>query len=150
MQPEIDGTPEQKLQVIEDAAGTAREEIEQQRERELRAAESAAQRSEIDSRFDSLQADVDSKVSAAIESVKSEFSSRFDSLEQTINSRLVAPNAGDTGEDDGIISIEEITDDIGSGVQDALRPAGQVAEQVAEEVDKAPERVHGLFKRWWG
>jgi len=145
--------PAEGLAQIEETAGEARQQIESERSNALRAAESEAQAEAINNRFDALQSDVDTKIANAIEALGARLDGRLDDFGQRIESFATQNVGGGEGPDD-ILSIEEIAEGAGEGIQRTAEAAQETAANVAEGAatlaDEAPQRMHALFRPLWG
>jgi ElaB/YqjD/DUF883 family membrane-anchored ribosome-binding protein len=146
------------LDQAEAAIQEGREQVAEQRDAAIASADSAAARTAIEARFDELNGKLDTlaesvrgQVQGAQAGVSTEQADFFRNLDAKLDRVLSGGGAGATDDgDDGIVSIEEVTDDIGEAVGGAADAASDTAESAADFVDKAPQRGHALFRRRFG
>lgn len=149
-------TPDtEALDEAQAAIESGRQKIEADREAALAAAQSSAQESAVNARFDALESKLDGlaqQVQASIASGTQATAQPADDIATRIESKLDqllggGSGQGAIGDDDDILSIEEIMDDAGEAVEGAGSAAAEAVEEVA---DKVPARGHALFRRRFG
>lgn len=154
--PDAGGAETSALDQAEQAIIEGKEQVAEQRDKALDQAETQAQRDAVNARFDAVESqlnDLHERVSTAtaesVQAAVGPINDQVASLSAKLD-QVLAGGAGGAAADDDILSIEEITDDIGDAagsVGDAVEAAGN---EVVDQVDKAPARGHTLFRKMWG
>lgn len=154
------GPGEPEVAALDNAAAAiaeGQEEVAEQRERALERAETDAQRDAINARFDAIESELSGMseriTEAATQSVQAAvgpIGEQLRGLDDRIAALTAAGGTAAEDADDGILSIEEITEEAAANVGEAVETAGNAAASVANEIDKAPQRGHILFRRLWG
>lgn len=142
---------EAAVESIAQSVEQARDDVASARQDALDDATSTEERAAVNARFDALQENVNemgSRIETAITTGNAQLAATLTGFLDRFDARVNAGGGqGDAVDDDDILSIEEIAGDVADPAVGAAAAAGDA---VAEAVDEAPSRVHGLLRPLWG
>jgi len=145
---------EETLETVEEAVAQGREQLQSARDAALAHAQSAGERAQINARFDEINAQFGQftdRIVSSIESGNERVVETLGGLMAAIQSQGQGASASDADESAAeILSIEEITDAVTDGAATAGDAIGAVAESAAQEIDRAPQRAHRMYRKLWG